>query len=97
MSFPPESDLMPFFFFHIEVLHVLFGIFVKVLFFPVKTLFCVQEFVSHFSMIFEIRLFHLDLAWLWPVPFEIKGYLIGNVPFQPSAHSFGTVAVLLKL
>ena len=38
-----ESDLLPFFsFFHIEILHVLFGIFFKVLFFLVKTLFCVQ-------------------------------------------------------
>lgn len=48
-------------------------------------------------MIFEIRLFHLDLAWLWTVPFEIRGYLIGNVLIQPSACPFGIVAVPLEL
>ena len=64
------------------------------MFFLVKTLFCVQEFVWHFSMIFEIRLLPLDLAWLWPIPLETKGYLIGNLTVQPSPRSFGTVAVL---
>ena len=67
------------------------------MFFLVKTLFCVQEFVWHFSMIFEIRLLPLDLAWLWPIPLETKGYLIGNLTVQPSPRSFGTVAVLPEL